>query len=112
MSLTTAGKNTALNGLTATTFRISLHTSNPGDNGSTAEASGNGYARQTVTLGAAAGGSRALTNTPTFDLGAASYSHYGIWADTTCIDTGTLDSTKVLGETGQITLNSGSISLT
>ena len=112
MSLTVAGKNMALGGLTAGTFRLSLHTGNPTDAGTALEASGGSYARQTVTIGVAAEGARNLTNTPTFDVDAGSYSHFGIWADTVCIDVGSLNSTKVLNETGQIQINNGSISLT
>ncbi len=111
MALTTAGKNTALNALSGV-FTLSLHTGLPGDTGASNEATGGGYSRKTITLGAAASGLRALTATPLFDVAAGSYSHYAIFAGAVCVDTGTLDSTKVLNEAGQISINSGSISLT
>lgn len=110
MSLTTAGKNEALDAVTMTT--MSLHTADPTDNGSVGEASGGSYARQACAFGAAAAGARALSATVTFDLLAAAYTHYALWEGATCKDTGALSSTKTLTEAGQVDITAGSVSLT
>lgn len=74
-----AGLDAVLNGVT----HVSLHTSDPGTTGAN-EATGNGYARQAVTLSAAS--SKASTNSADVvwtasggTLGGGTVSHYGLW---------------------------------
>lgn len=84
MSLTIAAKNTMLNALTVDT--ASLHTAFPGLTGAN-EVSGGApaYARQAVTFGAAAGGSRALTAAVTFNVPATTVRWFGFWVSGTYV---------------------------
>jgi hypothetical protein len=110
MSLTTAGKNMALNAVSPTT--MSLHTGAPGNLGANNEAAGDGYARKSCSLAAAAAGSRALSSTVSFDAGIATYTHVALWIGANCVDTSALNATKELTSVGVVDVNAGSVSLT
>ena len=112
MALTDAGKTLAANAVSPTT--MSLHTGDPTDDGSALEATGGSpaYARKTIALDTAVNGVRALSTGVTFDLPAGTYSHYALWVTSTCYDTGTLDTSKVLGAQGQVDITSGNLTIT
>ncbi|PID44089.1 MAG: hypothetical protein CSB48_02915 [Proteobacteria bacterium] len=110
MSLTTAGKNMALDALGITA--VSLHTGAPGDTGAANEVSGGSYARQTMTFSAAASGSRDSSVQPVFDIPAGTtVSHYALWAGSTCVDAGALSAAETFAADGQYTLTDADISL-
>lgn len=74
----TIAKHQALDAVTVD--RISLHTGDPGSSGTANEVSGGGYARQSATFGAAAGGARALSAPVEFSGPASgSVTWIGIW---------------------------------
>lgn len=79
MSLATASKNTALDAVSMT--YASLHTGDPGDTGINEVTGGSpAYARQAITLDAAAAGARAASTQPTFDIPASTTVTYlGLW---------------------------------
>lgn len=63
-------------------WTVSLHTADPGEAGTTAEVSGGGYSRASVTFNVAASGSTANSGTVTFPTSSASWgtiTHVGIW---------------------------------
>lgn len=84
MSLTVAAKNTMLNALTIDT--ASLHTAFPGLTGANEVTGGSpAYARQAVTFGAAAGGTRALSAAVTFNVPATTVRWFGFWVSGTYV---------------------------
>ena len=81
MPLTAAVRSLMLDSVTIT--HASLHTADPGTAGDF-EVSGSGYARQVVTMSAAANGLRAAANQPVFSVPAATtVAHIGLWNNTT-----------------------------
>lgn len=80
MAFATAAKNTMLDSLTVNL--LSLHTGDPGADGTANEVSGGGYARVAATFNAAASGERALNADVQF-AGPASgaATHVGFWED-------------------------------
>lgn len=90
-SLTTAGKNLALNAIAFD--KASLHSADPTDNGSAAELSGGSYARKNVTFAASTVGSRNATLLPTFDVPAGSLVAFSaFWVGANCVGTQRLNS--------------------
>jgi len=75
-----AAKNSMLDALTIT--YLSLHTADPGDDGTNAEVSGGSpaYARVAGTINAAASSSRALNADVTFDVPACTVTYVGYWS--------------------------------
>ena len=114
MPLTTEGQNQAISAIAPD--QMSLHTGDPSDNGSANEANGGGYSRQACSFGAASGGSKSLSATVTFSVAGNAtpidYTHYALWEGATCVDKGTLASTKSMTENGNIDVTTGSISIT
>lgn len=111
MSLTTAGKNIALDALGITEAR--LHTGAPTDAGTANEVTGGTYAPQAISFSAATGGARDSSNQPVFDVpGGTTVSHYSLWAAATCVDVGTLSAAEAFAADGQYTLTDADISLT
>ena len=108
MALITATKNAMLDSLTIT--HASLHTANPGDIGSF-EVTGGTYARQSISMAAAANGIRSCINQPVFQVPAGvTVGFIGLWNNTTflgCADP--VDET--FGNAGTYTVNSLSISV-
>lgn len=81
MPLAVATRNAMLDGLTIT--HASLHTSDPGINGAN-EVTGGTYARQAVTMGAAAAGVRTASNQPVFNVPAGTtVAWIGLWNNST-----------------------------
>ena len=74
-----AAKNTMLDALTIT--HASLHDGAPGTAGDNEVSGGSpAYAREAVTINAAAAGSRALNADVTFDVPACTVMHVGYWS--------------------------------
>ncbi|SUA72644.1 Uncharacterised protein [Nocardia otitidiscaviarum] len=85
MSSTTAVKNAQANNWASLGASYSLHTADPGVDGTANEASGGGYARQTTTWGAAAGG--VVTGSQlVFTVNAGTYTHMCRWNGTTLLN--------------------------
>ncbi len=78
--LATEGRNAAVNGVAAATY-VSMHTADPGANGTNEITGGTpAYARKQVTWGTAANGTRTITGSVTFDIpSGVNVSHFGIW---------------------------------
>lgn len=79
----TARGNAAADAIVSGTTHVSLHTGDPGATGAN-EATGNGYARQSITMGAASGKTTSNTNAPTWtasggNLGGGALTYYGLW---------------------------------
>lgn len=63
---------------------LSLHSGDPGADGTANEVSGNGYTRKSCTFAAASGGEKALASAVTFDTPSEqSITHIGMWAGST-----------------------------
>jgi hypothetical protein len=111
MSLTTAGKNIALDALVITQAR--LHTGDPTDAGTANQVTGGTYAPQSIAFSAATGGARDSSSQPVFDIpGGTTVSHYSLWAGGTCVDKGALSAAEAFAADGQYTLTDADISLT
>ena len=83
MSLTTTGRNNALDGIPIT--HVSLHSAFPGSTGSN-ELSGSGYARVSVVFSAASGGVRNLSAPAALTVGSGHTVRWaGLWNGTTFI---------------------------
>lgn len=81
MGLSTTAKNTMLDALTADL--LSLHSGDPGADGTANELSGGSYARQAATFNAANAGSRALNANVDFTCTAnTSVTYLGVWKNT------------------------------
>lgn len=116
-----AGKTTPMD---LTTQYISLHKSNPGEEGTTAatsELTGGGYARKQVTWGPATAINSDVTvdkgkvtgNALTFDVPAGTITHYGVWNVATGSGNSTstgwmygkpLSAVITLGQAGKVTV--------
>lgn len=82
MSSTTAVKNSMADHWASLGASYSLHTGDPGVDGTANEATGGGYTRQTTTWGAAVGG--VVTGSQmVFTVNAGSYTHMCRWSGTT-----------------------------
>lgn len=74
---TPAAKNAMLNAIGVT--HVSAHTADPGTTGAS-EVAGGTYARQPITLGAAAGGIKSATTQPAIPIPAGvTVTHLGYW---------------------------------
>lgn len=85
MALNTYGKNVVLNTGMGGINKMSLHTDDPGSDGTAHELSGGAYARMAVEWAAAANGSRDIAAPVTFDIpvGDISVTAIGLWDDAT-----------------------------
>lgn len=81
MALNTHGKNVVLNTGLGGIDRLSLHTGDPGSEGTGHELSGGAYARMPVQWAAAADGSRDMASPVTFDIpvGDVTVTTIGLW---------------------------------
>lgn len=80
-------------------LQLSLHTADPGEDGSTAEVTGGSYARQAITFAAASAGVSSMSNSPSFtDMPACTVSHIAIWDNTgtNCLFYGALSASKTV----------------
>lgn len=79
MALHVALLNTMLDAAAERATTASLHTADPGSDGSS-EVSGGSYARQTVTWSAASGGTLTNASSVEFDVpGGVTVTHVGLW---------------------------------
>lgn len=81
MPYSALAKNVMLDSLGALITHISLHSANPGATGASEISGGTpAYARQAPTWNAASAGSKTISNTPDFNVPAATtVSHVGLW---------------------------------
>lgn len=117
MGLSTAGADVGLDAVGAVGLFVSLHTADPGTDGSNEVTGGSpAYARQACTWDAASGGSMALAAVEEFDVPAASVSHFGVWSASTAgtfYGGGALSDTEVFAAQGTYKLKTGTtISIT
>jgi len=82
MPYSTNGKNAMLDALGALAVYVSLHSTDPGNDGSNEISGGDpAYARKAITWNAASGGSLDSSNTPVFDVPASTTVLYvGFWS--------------------------------
>ena len=80
--------------------------------GAGVEVSGGSYARQSVTLAAASGGSRAHSNQPAFDIPAGgNFDYVGYFMGGSCIAEDDVPE-ETYGSSGTYTLTAGTLSIT
>lgn len=81
-----------------TSLQLSLHTADPGEDGSSSEVTGGSYARQTITFGAASGGVSSMSNSPSFtNMPSCTVSHVAIWDNlSNCLFKGALSASKTV----------------
>lgn len=115
MPYSAAAKNYMLDQLGTQVGYASLHTANPGATGATEVTGGTpAYARKALTWNAASAGSKTLSNTPLFDVPAATtVTHVGLWsADTAGTWYGYIDVTdETFAAQGTYQITSGTIDL-
>ena len=96
---------------------LALHTADPGEAGSGAEVSGNGYSRQAVTFAAASSGSAASNSVEEFTASGGSFgtvSHFGIWdasSSGNLLYYGALTASKVIADGDTLRFASGAITI-
>lgn len=111
MATTTAFKNLLLGASDIDT--LSLHSGDPGSDGSTNEVSGGGYARQSCTFAAAASGERALSAAVDFSTPASqSVTYLGFWASSTFRGSKALTGDLVANSAGQYRVTTTATKLT
>lgn len=110
--LVNAGRNLMLNGLTAGAAYASLHTADPGTNG-TAEVTGGSYTREALSWAAAANGTAATNAQVVFDVpGGTTITHLGYWTAATSgtfLGSRPLDASQTYSTAGTYTIASGNI---
>lgn len=115
MALSTAGRNAAVNGVTALVTHISLHTADPGGSG-TSEVAGGSYARKSVTWDAASSGVGGISNDPVYDVPASTtITHYGLWSASTSgtyYGGGSLSASEAYTGAGTYTLTADTVTIT
>lgn len=110
--LVNAGKNLMLDGLTAGATYASLHTADPGTNG-TSEVTGGAYTREAITWAAAANGTAASSAQLVFDVPAGTtITHLGYWSASTSgtfYGSRALDTPQTYATAGTYTIASGNL---
>lgn len=81
-----------------TSLQLSLHTGDPGEDGTLNEVTGGSYAKQAITFGAAAAGVATMSNSPSFtNMPAATVTHIAIWDQgANCLFIGDLSASKTV----------------
>jgi hypothetical protein len=103
-----------LNALAALAVKVSLHTADPGENGSNEVTGGSpAYARQSITWNAAANGSMDDSNVPVFDVPAGTtVSYVGFWNSAGSVFYGSANVTdEVFASQGTYTLTDADLDL-
>lgn len=101
-----------------TAWYLGLFSAAPSDSGGGTELSGNGYARQNMTFGAASGGVAANTSTHTFTASGGNWAevtHYGIFSASTGGTLwwhGALTTPKTAANGDSLTVAAGAFTLT
>jgi len=109
-TLTTAGKNTALDAVGGAITHVALHSGAPGATGASNEISGGSpaYARRAIDWNAAASGNLDSSTSPEFDVPAGTtVSHWSGWTASTggtCLVTGALSASEAFTAQGKYTL--------
>jgi len=94
--------NYALEGAVAHAGTASLHTGDPGSNGSN-EVSGGGYTRQSITWGSASDGIVETSSPVTFNVpGDTTVYYVGLWDNTTFLGYLTLESPETFSSPGTL----------
>lgn len=112
--LTNAGKNALLTGLTGQATFVSLHTTDPGTNG-TGEVTGGtpAYARKSVSWASPANGAVASSGSIVFDVpGSTTISHLGYWTAATggtFLGSRALDASQTFATQGTYTISTGNL---
>lgn len=112
--LTANGKNALLAGLKSSVTHISLHSADPGMDG-TSEITGGtpAYARQAVTFGDPSAGAMATTASMTFNVPAsATVAYVGYWSAPTggtFLGSRALDASQTFATAGTFTVNIGDL---
>lgn len=97
---------------------LSLHTSNPDEDNSGTEVSGNGYSRQAITFGAHSNGACANTSVEEFTASGGSFgtvSHFGIFdasSSGNLLYYGALTASKVVADGDTLKFAAGSVTIT
>ncbi len=113
MPFVTATLNAMLDALSPDT--VSLHTGDPGSDGSANEVAGGTppYARKAIAFAAAAGGSRDSTNQPIFDVPpSTTLTHVGFWAGATFLGFKALTQSETFNLQGTYELTDADLTLT
>lgn len=115
MPYSVGAKNYMLDQLGSQAVYASLHTANPGSSGANEVSGGSpAYARKSLTWNSASGGSKTLSNTPTFDVPASTtVAFVGLWsAATSGTYYGYIDVTdEVYAAQGTYQITSGTVDL-
>lgn len=112
--LTNAGKHAMLDGFAASATYVSLHTADPGANG-TSEVTGGApaYARKALSWAAAASGSKSSSANVAFDVpGSTTITHLGYWTAAsggTFLGSRALDANQTYATQGTYTIASGNL---
>lgn len=115
-AFTLIGKNTVLDSGLPDVVYAALHSGNPGADGSANEVAGGdpAYARQLVTLAAAANASRNMVAAVTFDVPPGTVAYVSYWTAQTggvCLATDDVTA-EVFAAQGQYRLNASTLRLT
>lgn len=94
----------------ATQRTMSLHTGDPGEDGSANEVTGGSYSRQDVTFSVAANGISSNTNKVEFTLlPACTVTHAGVWDGASLVCAGALNSSVDVSAGSKIYFNPGDV---
>lgn len=117
MGLSTAGRNSAADGVAAVSGYISLHSADPSTTGANELTGGSpAYARKAASWAASSGGAKSTSGSLTFDIPSGStVSHFGLNSASTAgtfYGGGALSASETYGAQGTYTLNTATISVT
>lgn len=116
MAFANSAKNVMLDQLGTVAVFVSLHTADPGTTGTNEVTGGSpAYARKSITWSAAANGSKAMSNTPLFDVPAGTVAYFGLWSAVTAgtfYGGGALSAAETFSAQGQYTLTADTMSIT
>ena len=115
MALSDDGKSVMLTALAGDAVYVSLHTSDPGTDGSNEATGGSpAYARKSITWSAASSGTLAASNAPVFDVPAGTYAYFGLWSAATSgtfYGSGALSASETFAAQGTYTLDTTDVTL-
>lgn len=113
MALNTNGLNAQVGGLTAVAAYASLHTAAPNASGSS-EVTGGSYTRESISWGAASGGTAVSSANIVFDVPTGTtITHLGYWSASTSgtfYGSRALDTSQTFSTAGTYTISAGNLS--
>lgn len=114
MPANTAALARAANGLASTVTQFSLHTNDPGSNGTANEISGGAYERRPVAYGTTSNGTASITGNVVFQgpAGTPTVTHLGFWAGSTFLGWSLLSAPKTIGTGDTLTITAAPITVT